>query len=156
MTVNITDVVVSGVKNTGKFVSTFSDDWTPIETDWTVNGAGVENFIPIVAQSLGVADVNGTDDEVTSDVFYVLPQQLTADGIQVTFTAHYMQGTSEVSTQEVALYFNKDMQNNSYTTWKPGYSYLYTIGLPQTASPIEFGTPTVNPTWENGGTIYLQ
>ena len=156
LTVDITDVVVSGVKNTGKFVSTFSEDWTPNERDWTVDGAGVENFIPIAAQSLDVRDVNGTGDEVTSDVFYVLPQQLTADGIKVTFTAHYMQGTSEVSTQEVALYFNEDMNDNTYTTWKPGYSYLYTIGLPQTATPIEFGTPTVNPTWENGGTIYLQ
>ena len=100
-----------------------------------------------------VKKANGTDDEVTSDDFYVIPQALTAvdGGIKVTFTANYKQGSSIVSTQNVDLYLNKD----SHTSWTPGYSYVYTIGLPQSATPIVFGTPSVT-TWADGGTITLQ
>ena len=111
------------------------------------------NFIPIAAQSLQASDAHATTDEVTSAEFYVIPQALTnvEGGIKVTFTANYKQGTSIVSTQNVDLYLNKD----AHTSWTPGYSYIYTIGLPQTATPIEFGTPSVT-TWANGGTITLQ
>lgn len=153
LTVDITDVVVSNVKNTGTFASTYAADWAPAQTDWTPSGSAVANFIPIAAQSLAAKNANGTDDEVTSDDFYVIPQALTAvdGGIKVTFTANYKQGSSIVSTQNVDLYLNKD----SHTSWTPGYSYVYTIGLPQSATPIVFGTPSVT-TWADGGTITLQ
>ena len=151
LTVDITNVVVSNVKNIGNFASTYAADWAPAQTDWTTSGEAVANFIPIAAQNLAVMDTDG--DDVTSAEFYVIPQALTTanDGIKVAFTANYKQGTSIVSTQNVDLYLNKD----GHTSWTPGYSYVYTIGLPQSATPIVFGTPSVT-TWADGGTITLQ
>ena len=154
LTVDITDVVVHNVMNTGTFASTYSNaNWAPAQSDWRTSGNAVANFIPITAQNLAVSNPNATNDEVTSDEFYVIPQALTAveGGIKVTFTANYKQGTSVVSTQNVNLYLNK----NEHTSWTPGYSYVYTIGLPQSATPIEFGNPSVS-TWKDGGTITLQ
>ena len=156
LTVDITNVVVSNVKNIGTFASTYSNgNWEPAQTDWTPSGNAVTNFIPITAKSLAVSNANDTDDEVTSDEFYVIPQALTDDGIKISFTANYKQGESIVSTQNVDLTLKKVDQVLSHTSWTPGYSYVYTIGLPQTATPIEFGTPSVS-TWANGGTITLQ
>lgn len=154
LSVDITDVTISSVKSNGTFTSTYSAaNWSPAQTDWSTSGDAVANFIPIAAQSLQASNPNATTDEVTSAEFYVIPQALTnvEGGIKVTFTANYKQGTSIVSTQNVNLYLNKD----GHTSWTPGYSYVYTIGLPQSATPIEFGTPSVS-TWENGGTITLQ
>ena len=156
LTVAITDVVVSNVKNTGDFASTYNDvNWAPAQTDWTPSGNVVDNFIPITAQSLAVSNANATNDEVTSDEFYVIPQALTDDGIKISFTANYKQGESIVSTQDVDLTLKKVTQEFNHTSWTPGYSYVYTIGLPQSATPIEFGTPSVS-TWKDGGNIILQ
>ena len=157
LTVDITDVVVSNVKKIGTFASTYAADWAPAQTDWTTSGDAVTNFTPITAQSLQASNANATTDEVASAEFYVIPQELTDDGIKISFTANYKQGESIVSTQNVNLTLKKvdQEQGLSHTSWTPGYSYVYTIGLPQSATPIEFGTPSVT-TWADGGTITLQ
>ena len=134
-TMNITNLTLSNVKNTGNFLSN-SPNETFTVSNWNTTGSAVNNFIPI-PKATGMVK----NETRVSDVLYVLPQAL-AD-VEFSITAEFYDGDDLVYTKTVG----GTISRNTYDSWQPGYSYEYTIQLPSSAQPIEFGTASVNG-WE--------
>ena len=133
-------------------------------------------FAAKVENSRAVSDMDATENDVKTNGFSVwggyeggTTAVFTGEGIilggenepQISFTANYKQSDgSIVETENVVLKFYTETKNGEtttyeHTTWEPGVYYIYSIGLPKSATPITFGKPTVDE-WKDPVTITLK
>ena len=141
----ISDLVINGVKYIGDFTADLSseDTWTLSSSCWNLDNSTLSNFIPIQKDTLAVNAV------AESDVLYVMPQSL--ENITFSITAEFYDGEDLVyvkkfdSTEGVGI-SKGSVSTDGHASWEPGNYYNYTISLPSSAAPIEFGNVGV-PTW---------
>ena len=131
-TVRITDLVVKAYKK-GDYVSTTG--WSSDATD------PIPSFTPIATQELAVKNAAGSS--VTSAEFFVLPQALSTVTYSMNAT-FYDSADNVVDILPLSGSIGTDKDANVTDAWAPGMAYQYTIGLPSSAQPIEFGTIGVN------------
>lgn len=127
-TVTITDLVVNAYTK-GDYVST---------TGWASDTADpIPSFTPVAAQTLAAKDQ--ANSSKTSEEFFVLPQDL----INVTYSmtaTFYNEDDTVVDILPLSGSIGTDTYGSVTDKWVPGMAYQYTIGLPSSADPIEFGT----------------
>ena len=143
----ISDLVINGVKYIGDFTADLSsaDSWTLSSSCWDLDDSILSNFIPIQKTANKLA-VNAVAE---SDVLYVMPQSLA--NITFSITAEFYAGQDLVYVKKFDSTAGEGISKgsvsiNGHTSWEPGNYYNYTISLPSSAAPIEFGNVSV-PTW---------
>ena len=140
-TMNITDLTINNVKYKGDFISSYYNDWAPLQTDWVPTNDTYENFIPVVAEDRMAP---WTDSDIAnaasqgSNELLVMPQDLSS--VTFSITAEFYSGSDLVYT---LTFDDESIIVDDYDVWMPNTYYNYTIMLPSAASRIEFGAPTV-------------
>lgn len=143
----ITDLVISGVKKKGTFSSSYTQTWTPTQSNWDMS-EDANDKIDIIAiktdqQSIAVGG------RVTSEYYLVLPQDLSA--ITFSIKATYYDGNDVVYVKE---FEDQTVSIGQNSIWAPNTVYDYTISLPTAAKPIEFGSVEVSD-WGDATVIEL-
>ena len=135
-------LVVNGANKTGTCVVRKNPNVSAngqAYSEWNVSESSViyNPFFPTLTDGVSSSDgYIAVDGTVESDEFFVLPQKVEniTFSIQATF---YDDANQVVAVKDLAL--KPILVDNNDGKWKEGTYYKYTISLPTSAKPIEFG-----------------
>ncbi|MBQ4519880.1 MAG: fimbrillin family protein [Bacteroidaceae bacterium] len=150
------ECVISKNPNTDSNVQALLTSWTPAV------GANAIEYKPNFLSTLNVGEdhVNSSinnlgtsvagqyiaiSERIISEEFLVMPQDLT-NVVEFSIKAEFYDDNNQVVAEKELNLPVLGTEENSKQMWKANTVYNYTIGLPTSAAPIQFGTIGVS-TW---------
>lgn len=152
--------VISKNPNTGLNVQALLTSWTPADgatdieynpnflSSLVVNGENhVNSSIEQSGNNQGTSVAGqyiAISQRIISEEFLVMPQDLT--NVEFSIKAEFYDDNNQVVAEKELNLPVLGTEENSKQMWKANTVYNYTIGLPTSAAPIQFGTIDVS-TW---------